>query len=140
MLPWLSLLWLVQKKNIKSGILVFLEAQEINLRRNLQGSKCDRYCIFFWETFSFYKKFPSLLDPEGFFQDIFMPTPDVFNWSTNLPAIYYEKRFKPKNCYWNYQRNGMSSAKTPRTNSIFQIPAQGIFKSKSSVRVFFTKF
>ena len=29
------------KKVLQLGILVFLEAQEINLRCNLQGSKCD---------------------------------------------------------------------------------------------------
>ena len=41
-LPWLSPLCLVvQKNNIQFGILVFLEPQEINLRGNLQGGKCD---------------------------------------------------------------------------------------------------
>ena len=29
------------KKVLQLGILVFLEAQEINLRCNLQGSKCN---------------------------------------------------------------------------------------------------
>ena len=33
-------------KMIQFGILAFLEALEIDLRRNLRGSKCDEYCIF----------------------------------------------------------------------------------------------
>ena len=33
-------------KNIQFGIMVFLEVQEINLQSNMQGSKCDEYCIF----------------------------------------------------------------------------------------------
>ena len=34
------------KKIMRFDILVFLEAQEINLRCNMQGSKFDEYCIF----------------------------------------------------------------------------------------------
>ena len=49
------------KKIIQFGILVFLEAREINLRGNLQGSKCDEYCIFLWDLFSFYEKVIFLL-------------------------------------------------------------------------------
>ena len=32
--------------NLQFGSLVFLEVQEINLRGNMRGSKCDEYCIF----------------------------------------------------------------------------------------------
>ena len=34
------------KKTIQFGILVFLETQEMNLRGNLQDSKCDILHIF----------------------------------------------------------------------------------------------
>ena len=46
--PWLSPLCLLLEKNIKIGSLVSLEVQEINLRGNMPGSKCDgdEYCIF----------------------------------------------------------------------------------------------
>ena len=44
--PWLSPLCLVLEKNVQLGISVFLEVQEINLRGNMRGSKCDEYCIF----------------------------------------------------------------------------------------------
>ena len=44
--PWLSPLCLALEKNIKIGSLFFLAAQEINLRGNMQGSKCDEYCTF----------------------------------------------------------------------------------------------
>ena len=74
------------KKIIQFGILVILEAQEINLTGNLWGSECDEYWIFLWEVFSFYKKVPSRLVPvlslEGFFE-VFLPqTPVMF--STDL--------------------------------------------------------
>ena len=71
------------KKIIQFSILVFLEAQEINLRGNLQGGKCDWYFIFLWELFPCYQKVLNPLDPGGFFQNISTPTPDdVFNWSS----------------------------------------------------------
>ena len=44
----LSPVWLVmqkKKKKMQFGIFVFIEAQEINLQGNLQGSKCDGDCI-----------------------------------------------------------------------------------------------
>ena len=44
--PWLSPLCLILGKNIQVGMLVFLEVQEMNLRGNMRGSKCDEYCIF----------------------------------------------------------------------------------------------
>ena len=44
--PWLSPLCLIPGKNIQSGIMVFLEVQEINLQSNMQGNKCDEYRIF----------------------------------------------------------------------------------------------
>ena len=34
------------KKGMQFGIFVFVEAQEIDLPGNLQGSKCDEDCIF----------------------------------------------------------------------------------------------
>ena len=46
MSPWLPPLCLILGENIKFGILVFLEVQEINLQGNMRGSKCDEYCIF----------------------------------------------------------------------------------------------
>ena len=58
-------------KNIQFGSLVFLEVQEINLRGNMWGSKCDEYCIFLWEFFSFYEKVPSPLDHVAFFSKYF---------------------------------------------------------------------
>ena len=40
--------------------MVFLQVQEINLQSNIQGSKCDEYCIFLYELFRF-TSFPSLV-------------------------------------------------------------------------------
>ena len=40
-----------QKKIMQFGIFVFVEAQEINSRANLQGGKCDGDCIFFLRPF-----------------------------------------------------------------------------------------
>ena len=34
------------KKFIRFDILVFLEAQQANLRGNLQGKKCDEFFVF----------------------------------------------------------------------------------------------
>ena len=34
------------EKNMQFGIMVFLEVQDINLQSNMQGNKCDEYCIF----------------------------------------------------------------------------------------------
>ena len=56
------------KKVLQFGVLVFLEAQEINLWGKLQGSKCDGYFILLWEHFSFYEKLLSLLTLKGFFK------------------------------------------------------------------------
>ena len=44
--PWLSPLCLILGKNIQFDIMAFLEIQEIILQGNMQGSKCDEYCIF----------------------------------------------------------------------------------------------
>ena len=56
------------------AIFVFVEAQEIILRGNLESSKRDGDCIFLKELFSF------PLDPVGVFLNIFTPTlSDVFN-------------------------------------------------------------
>ena len=43
-----STLVATSKKIMQFGIFVFAEAKKINLRGNLQGSKCDGYCIFLW--------------------------------------------------------------------------------------------
>ena len=43
---WLSPLCLVPEKNIQFDIFVSLEVQEINLRGNMRGSKCDECYIF----------------------------------------------------------------------------------------------
>ena len=50
-LPWLSLLWLLLQKSMQLAIFVFVEAQEIILRGNLQSSKRDGDCIFLIRTF-----------------------------------------------------------------------------------------
>ena len=41
---------------MQSGIFVFVEAQEKNLRRNLQGSEYNADFIFLCELFSCYEK------------------------------------------------------------------------------------
>ena len=69
--PWLSPLCLVLGKNIQFGSLVFLKVQEINLR----GSKCDEYCTFLSELFSFYEKVSSPLDPVAFLKYFYLKTP-----------------------------------------------------------------
>ena len=72
-----------KKKKMQFGIFVFIEAQEINLQGNLQGSKCDGDCILLWKLFLFYKSVPFPLDPVRFFQNILAPTPgDILNWSS----------------------------------------------------------
>ena len=65
-------IWLVRQKIIQFGILIFLEAEEINLRDNLKGSKCDEYFYFYDNFFGFIKKLIFPLDPVGFFE-IFLP-------------------------------------------------------------------
>ena len=45
------------KKTMQFGIFVFVEAEETNWRGNLQDSKCDGDCIFWWNFFCFTKKF-----------------------------------------------------------------------------------
>ena len=67
------------KKNMQFGIFVFVEAQKINYRGNLQGGKCDGDCIFFETFLSFCEKVPFLFDPAGSFRNIFTPIPsDAF--------------------------------------------------------------
>ena len=68
---WVPPLWLVRQKIMQFGILIFLEAEEINLRGNLKGSKCDEY-FYFYNFFGFIKKVIFPLDPVGFFE-IFLP-------------------------------------------------------------------
>ena len=68
------------KSIMQFGIFVFVEAQEKNMRGNLQGSKCDGDCVSMKTFFRFTKRFHSPLDAAGFFRNIFTPTPgDVFN-------------------------------------------------------------
>ena len=63
------------KKIMQFGIFVYAEAQEINLRGNLQGIKCDGDCLFLLELFLFYEKVFSPLDPLGLFSKHFDPNP-----------------------------------------------------------------
>ena len=65
------------KKTIQFDILVFSETQEMNLRGNLQDSKCDILHIFM-ETFFFKKKFLPPLDPVGFFKTFLPQVPVMF--------------------------------------------------------------
>ena len=122
------------------GIFASVEAQDINLRGNLQGSKCDGDCIFLWELFLFYEKFlPLPLTLWVFFRKIFTPTPgEVFNWSSyaallKKPANSLYKK-TPK-MFLKLPKEQNASSKTPLSNSVFQISTQ----SKSSDRAFFTK-
>ena len=73
--PWLSLLCSILGKNIEFGIMIFLEKQEIDLQSNMQGSKCDEYCICLKELFrfSFYEKVPFPFDPVAFLLKYFYP-------------------------------------------------------------------
>ena len=63
-------------KYVQFGVLVFLEAEEVISRGNLQASKSDGYFIFLWELFSFYEKVPSPSNLAGFFR-IFLPQPPI---------------------------------------------------------------
>ena len=64
------------------GIFVFVEAQEKNVRGNLQGSKCDRDCIFMKTFFVLWKGSFPLSTLQVFFE-IFLPQPPVM-FSTDL--------------------------------------------------------
>ena len=70
------------KKIMQFGIFVFVEAQEINSRGNLQGGKCDGDCIFFQTFFHFVKRFLSLLTLQVLFE-MFLPQSPVM-FSTDL--------------------------------------------------------
>ena len=105
------LLVVVLQKIIQISILIFLEAQEKKLLINLQGSKCNGYCINFpWEFFSFYEKVHSLLDP----------------------AVLPKKPLSQKN--FLEVNKGIERLQQNALN-VFQILTQ----SKSSDRVFFNK-
>ena len=75
----ISTMVVVQNKFMQFGIFVFVEAQEINLRGNLQVSKCDRDCIFYEDIFVLRKSsFHSL--PFRFFRNILIRiSGDVLN-------------------------------------------------------------
>ena len=53
----------------------WVEVQEINLRGNMRGSKCDEHCIFLWNLFLFHKNVLSPLYPVAFFFAIFLLQP-----------------------------------------------------------------
>ena len=57
------------------GIFVLVEAREINLRDNVEGSKCNG--DFYEDIFRFTKKFLPFLTLHVFFE-IFLPQPPVF--------------------------------------------------------------
>ena len=99
------------QKLIQISILIFLEAQEKKLLINLQGSKCNGYCVnFLWEFFSFYEKVHSLLDP----------------------AVLLKSPFSPK----HFLEVNKGIERLPQNVlNVFQIPTQ----SKSSDGVFFNK-
>ena len=65
------------KKTIQFGILVFLETKEMNLRGNLQDSKCNILHIFM-KTFLFKKTFLPPLDPAGVFKTFLLQTTVMF--------------------------------------------------------------
>ena len=104
----------------KLGVFVFVEAQEINLRDSLQGSKCDAYFIFLWELFSLImKKFLPLITLE-FFLEIFLPQPVVIfltDFHQSIMGSFTKKvcKFAEKNTRkifsWSYRRNRTLSAK-----------------------------
>ena len=56
----------------------WVEVQEIILRGNMQGSKCDECGIFLQNLFLFYKNVLSRLHPIAFFHNIFSSTPVMF--------------------------------------------------------------
>ena len=76
------------------GIFVFVEAQEMSLRGNLQCSKCDGDCIFLWELFAFYGKVPSTLDPVGLFSKYFYPNQVIYSFTKKRLQICYKRRLK----------------------------------------------
>ena len=57
------------------GIFVFVEAQEKNMRGNLQGSKCEMEIVFLSKLFSFYENVPSPSRRCRFFSKYFYPNP-----------------------------------------------------------------
>ena len=56
------------KKIMQFGIFVFVEAQEINLRGNLQASTYGGDCFFYTNLFRFTKKFLPYLTLQFFFE------------------------------------------------------------------------
>ena len=68
--------------------LVFLEIRKIILQGNMQGSKCDEYCIFLWELrFLFIlQKISFSFWPCSFFFEIFLPQLPVM-FSTDLRQL-----------------------------------------------------
>ena len=70
------------KKTIQFGILVFLETQEMNLRVNLQDSKCDILHIFM-TTFFLRKSSFALLTLQFFFFETLLPKAPVIFCKTD---------------------------------------------------------
>ena len=66
------------KKTIQFGILVFLETQEMNLRDNLQDSKCDILHIFLRTFFVLRKSYLALLTLQFFFENFLPQAPVMF--------------------------------------------------------------
>ena len=66
------------EKTIQFGILVFLETQEMNLRGNLQDSKCDILHIFMITFFVLRKSSFAPLEPAVFFETFLPQAPVMF--------------------------------------------------------------
>ena len=71
MFPWLCSLCLVLEKEYTIWHFGLSRSPGKKLRGNMRCSKCDEYCIFSRQLFSFYEKVPSPLDPVAFFRNIF---------------------------------------------------------------------
>ena len=64
------------------------QRQEINLQSNMQGSKCDEYCIFLSELFCCTESFLSLLTQQLFFKIFLSQIPMMFSTDLNQSVIY----------------------------------------------------
>ena len=66
-------------KDVETTSCVYwVEVQEINLRGNMRGSKCDEYCIFLRNLFLFYKNVLSPLHSVAFFAIFLLQIPVMF--------------------------------------------------------------
>ena len=78
--PWLSPLCLILGKKYTSWHYGLSRSQEINLRGNMPGSKCDEYRM---KIFSFYERVPFPFSPVSFLFEIVLPYIPVL-FSTDL--------------------------------------------------------